>query len=133
MGRTLEINPSWGGTEKVELEISTYQNNGGLYIGLNDVGGEYQESYGDMTVNLDRKAPNYCAYVDINNMPELEKFIKENELGDFTGLTGRSGFCEYPLYLFDPGKLRALCPEGMADYEKSIGVDKKPDEKAKAR
>ena len=102
MEQTLELNTQWGNIEKVQLEISNYMNNNGLYIGLNAVSGEYPESYGDITVNLDGKAPDYCGYVDINNMPELEKFIEENELGEFTGLTKRSGFCEFPLYMFNP-------------------------------
>ena len=38
-------------------------------------------------------------------------------LGEFTGFTQRSGFCEYPLYLFNVDKLRELCPDGMDKYE----------------
>lgn len=133
MNKELELFFRVGGTRKVELEISTYQNNDSLYIGLNFAGEEYPEWYGDVTVNLGGKVPDYCAYVDINNIPDLERFIEENEMGDFTGLTGRSGFCEYPLYLFNPEKLRELCPEGMAVYERSIGMDKKPEKKTKTR
>lgn len=133
MEQTLNLNTQWGSLEKVQLEISNYMNNNGLYIGLNAVGGEYTESYGDITVNLDGKAPDYCGYVDINNMPELEKFIEENELGEFTGLTKRSGFCEFPLYMFNPDKLREMCPEGMEGYERSIGADKKLEQKPQIR
>ena len=133
MEQTLELNTQWGSIEKVQLEISNYMNNNGLYIGLNAVSGEYTESYGDITVNLDGKAPDYCGYVDINNMPELEKFIEENELGEFTGLTKRSGFCEFPLYMFNPDKLRELCPVGMEGYERSIGADKKFEQKTQIR
>lgn len=57
----------------------------------------------------------------LNNMPELKKFIEENDLGEFTGLMQRSGFCEYPLYMFNVDKLRELCPDGMQAYEASIG------------
>jgi len=133
MEQTLELNTQWGSTEKVQLEISNYRNNNGLYIGLNAVGGEDTESYGDITINLDGKAPDYCAYVDINNMPELEKFIEENDLGEFMGLTKRSGFCEFPLYMFSPDKLRELCPDGMEGYERSIGADKKLEQKPQIR
>lgn len=133
MEQTLELNTQWGSKEKVQLEISNYRNNNGLYIGLNTVGGEYRESYGDITVNLDGKAPDYCAYVDVNNMPELEKFIENNDLGEFTGLTKRSGFCEFPLYMFNPDKLRELCPDGMEGYERSIGADKKLEQKTQIR
>ena len=133
MERTLELNTQWGSREKVQLEISNYRNNNGLYIGLNTVDGEYTESYGDITVNLDGKAPNYCAYVDINNMPELEKFIEDNDLGEFTGLAKRSGFCEFPLYMFNPDKLRELCPDGMEGYERNIGADKKLEQKPQIR
>ena len=74
-----------------------------------------------MTVNLMGKVPDYCGYVDLNNMPELEKFIADNELGEFTGLMKRSGFFEYPLYLFNVDRLRELCPDGMLVYESGIG------------
>lgn len=133
MDPTLELNTQGGSTEMVQLEINNYQNNNGLYIGLNIVGGEYSESYGDITVNLDGKAPDYCAYVDMNNMPELEKFIEENDLGEFTGLRKRSGFCEFPLYMFNPDRLRELCPDGMEGYERSIGADKKLEQKPQIR
>lgn len=120
MEKTLNLHSQFGGEIPVTLEINTYLNNGCMYIGLVEQG-EYPEPYGDLTVNLVGKAPDYCGFVDLNNMPELEKFIEENKLGEFTGLTQRSGFCEYPLYLFNAERLRELCPDGMQAYEKSIG------------
>jgi len=132
MENTLKYNSPFSGEIQVSLEINTYLNNGCMYIGLVEQG-EYPEPYGDLTVNLAGKAPDYCGYVDLNNMPELEKFIEENDLGEFTGLTQRSGFCEYPLYLFNVDKLRELCPDGMQAYEASIGrtKDKKVVERAR--
>lgn len=133
MERTLELHSQFGGNILVTLEINTYVNNGCLYIGLNEQSGDYPEPYGDMTVNLDGKAPDYCGYVDLNNMPELEKFIEDNKIGEFTGLMKQSGFCQYPLYLFDPERLRELCPDGMAMYEHSIGKDREVKKQEKAR
>ena len=66
-------------------------------------------------------------------MPELEKFIEENRMGEFSGLVKQSGFSQYPLYMFDAEKLRELCPEGMKMYEDSIGVKKTSEVKEKAR
>jgi hypothetical protein len=111
MEKTLNLQSQYGGEIKVSLEINTYLNNGCMYIGLVEQG-EYPEPYGDLTVNLMGKVPDYCGYVDLNNMPELEKFIADNELGEFTGLMKRSGFCEYPLYLFNVDRLRELCRTG---------------------
>ena len=108
----MEYKSKWGTVENVELEINSYSNNSSLFMELWDTGGEDPEAYGNITVNLGDEIPAYCAYVDTNNMPEMEQFITENGLGVFTGLTKRSGFCEYPLYLFDTDKLRELCPEG---------------------
>lgn len=128
----LELNTQWG-SEKVELSISSYANNKSLYIGLTSVSEEFPEPYGDVTVNLDGSPLNYCAYVDTGNMPELETFILDNGLGYATGLTKRSGFNEYPLYMFDVEKLRELCPEGLSDYEKANGLGKKAEAKDKSR
>lgn len=107
------------GNDEVSLEIGNYQNNNCLYIGLFD---ENMELWGDLTINLSGSVPDYCAYVDINNFPESEKFIEENELGSFTGINGKSGFCTYPLYQFNKEKLRELCPEGAKAYEMATGI-----------
>lgn len=119
-GKTLTLHTQWGTDEAVSLAISTYLNNSGLYIGLVSNADGYEEPYGDMSVNLAYRAPDYYAYVDVNNMPELELFIRDNGLGEFTGLTQGSGFCSYPLYMFDADRLRELCPDGMASYEQQI-------------
>lgn len=127
MEKELELKTSWGDMIKVQLEVNSYLNNGCLYIGLI----ADSEPYGDVTVNLPERAPDYCGYIDINNMPELEQFIQENDLAEFTGFMGFSGFCQYPLYLFNVDKLRELCPDGMAVYEKSIGIEEKVMEKTR--
>lgn len=120
MEQNLELKTQWGTTEQVQIEINQYMNNGCIYIGLVSFEDGYPEPYGDLTVNLDGKAPDYCGYVDMNNMPELEKFIEEHKLGTFTGMVKQSGYCTYPLYMFDAERLRELCPDGMAVYEQSI-------------
>lgn len=132
MEKTLNLHSQFGGEISVTLEINTYLNNGCMYIGLVEQG-EYPEPYGDLTVNLVGRAPDYCGFVDLNNMPELEEFIEENKLGEFTGLTQRSGFCEYPLYLFNAERLRELCPDGMQAYETSIGRGREVKVMEKAR
>lgn len=105
MREKLEFNTSGGKTKKVELEINYYVNNHCIYIGLMTGKGVNLESFADVTVNLDGKAPDYC------------------------------GFCEYPLYLFNVDKLRELCPGGMLVYEQGIGKGnrEKKEEKSKSR
>lgn len=121
------------GDNEVELDIQTYHNNGRIFISLITNEDGYPEPFGDVTVNIDAPAPDYCGYLDTNNLSNVENFIRENDLGEFTGLTCRSGYCEYPLYLFNVDKLRELCPEQMAAYEHSIGVTGKEQEKEKSR
>ena len=130
--KTMEYQAPWG-TETVQLEINSYMNNNGLYIGMLSKEEDGFEPYGDMTVNLTEKAPDYCAYLDTNNLSGIEKFVVDNDLGEFTGFTQRSGFCEFPLYMFNVDKLRELCPDGMQAYEDSIGAKKAPEVKEKAR
>lgn len=121
------------GDTEVDLDIQQYANNGRLAVELISYEEGYPEIFGCLTVNIDASAPDYCGYLDTNNLSNAEKFVTENGLGEFTGLTGRSGFCEYPLYLFNVDKLRELCPEQMAAYEHSIGADVEKPEKEKSR
>ena len=57
------------------------------------------EPFCDLTVNL----PETCipdegyAFIDTNNAPFALNLIVENNLGDFTGINGTSGWCRYPL------------------------------------
>lgn len=121
------------GETEVELDIQQYANNGRIAVELISFEDGEPEPFGSLTVNIDAPAPDYCGYLDTNNLSNAEKFVTENGLGEFTGLTGRSGYCEYPLYLFNADRLRELCPEQMAVYEQSIGAVKKEPEKEKSR
>lgn len=96
--KTYKIN-HYGKTYEVTIKKTEYSNNGSLAILLETT--DY-EPFGVITVNL----PNSCAseeyqYVDTNNCPWAEKFIKDNGLGNPTGIMGYSGFCQYPLYRFN--------------------------------
>lgn len=126
MAKQMIYESKWGG-ETVELTMSQYADNGNIFLELINTQGEYPEPYGNVTVNL-VDVPKYCGYVDTNNMPEMEKFIKDNDLGEFTGLTLRSGFCEYPLYVFNVDKLRELCPKQMEKYESGIDANREKQE-----
>lgn len=117
----------------VAMDIQQYMDTGNLYIGLGCFEDGYPEPFGDLTVNLGDVTPNYCSYVDVNNMPNAEKFITNNGLGSFTGFIKRSGYVEYPLYMFEPDKLREFCPDGLALYEKSKGIQVNVQDKKEKR
>lgn len=124
MGEKLEIQSPWSGKELVEIEINSYGNNKRIYIGLNSEYDGVMEPYGDLTVNIDAPCPDYSGYLDTNNNPDLERFVVENNLGEFTGFSGQSGFCSYPLYSFNVERLRELCPDGLESYERLNGLGK---------
>lgn len=124
MGEKLEIESPWSGKELVVIEINSYMNNKRIYIGLNCEYEDSMEPYGDVTVNIDGPCPDYCGYLDTNNSPMLEAFVVNNNLGEFTGIVGQSGFCSYPLYSFNVDRLRELCPDGLESYERVNGLGK---------
>lgn len=126
---TLKLSTAFGRTDYVQLDVNYYQTNKSLYVGLTTREEGVPEPYGVVTVNLSEEVPPYCAYVDVNNMPELENFLRENRIAEFIGLEKQSGFCTYPLYLFYPERLRELCPEGMERYEKENGWEHDQEEK----
>ncbi|MCL2798141.1 MAG: DUF4313 domain-containing protein [Firmicutes bacterium] len=86
------------GINKVTIHIERYSCNDNLALRL--VTDDY-EPFASLTVNTDRKFDSRSqACVDTNNCPWAEKFIRDNELGIFTGEFVRSGRCEYPVYDF---------------------------------
>jgi len=48
-----------------------------------DTGGT--EAFAPMTINLGEKLMKNQAYLDINNLPGIDRFVIENRLGHFTG------------------------------------------------
>lgn len=95
---------SYGHSYDVSIKASSYAVDGTLALMLID--NEDFSPFAVLTVNLqdDLVFGNY-AYVDTNNCPWAEEFIKENKLGVPTGLVGFGGYCEYPLYKFDMDKV----------------------------
>lgn len=63
---------------------------------------DFAEPWASLTVNLDRKfSKDGNAFIDVNNFPDAEEFIKANHLGQPTGYVAASGFCLYPEYKLD--------------------------------
>ena len=54
-----------------------------------------------------------CAYIDTNNCDFADQLIKQG-MATKTQFTKRSGFCEYPLWMFEEKDLREM---GEAAYE----------------
>lgn len=89
------------GAYDVELRPGKYWDNGGLAIQLfMDTG----EPFATLTVNLCRLNWGY-AYLDTNNCPWAEDFVKKYGIAEPTGKSCVSGWCEYPLYKFDMKKI----------------------------
>lgn len=129
----LELKLHSGATEQVTLFVSTYANNKSLFVGMTTMEDGVPEPYCDVTVNLLETLPPYCAFVDTNNMPELEDFLVKNGLAEYTGLEQRSGYCTYPLYRFDTERMRELCGDGILDYEQQNSLRKEPEKREMRR
>ena len=93
---------------EVDARASEYSSNRRLAVVLYETGG-IGEVFGILTVNLSHEpCPEGHAYIDTNNIPGAEKFIRDNKLGEFTGEFGFSGFCSYPLYRMNVEKMKGL-------------------------
>lgn len=90
--------------EKVTLIVSTYAIYNNLYVGLISEG----EPYADIAVNLEPLTDPYTAFVDTNNLPNIDKFLTDNHIAEYLGTIQTSGYCTYPLYRFNPEIINKL-------------------------
>lgn len=75
---------------------------------------------GVVSVNLGEfiGIPNAC-YLDTNNLPNIDIALEQAGLGKRTDMKKRSGFCEYPLFVFDEEVLKEL-EFGIDTYKEYI-------------
>ena len=87
---------------EVKVSVESYQNNGTLALIL-----VYDNGDSDViTVNLNSIFQSKSmAFLDTNNYPDIETWIRKNNLGLAMNLTEKSGFCEYPLYSINTSAL----------------------------
>lgn len=112
--------------KQVEIKRTTYDNNKTLAVVLVEEG--TNEIYEVVTVNIEATeyicGPlNDVAFVDTNNLPEIEKFLRENELAESTGHLEVNGMCEYPLYKFNLAKIPVLPESPEVDPNGDFLVD----------
>ena len=105
------------GHEELALEVSSYANNGCLYIGLHNKTEEGFDQFGNLTVNLPMSSmippePNE-AYIDHFLSKENLRFIKKHKLGVVLPEIGFSGYCAYAKVAFDMERLREFDPKGV--------------------
>ena len=68
------------------------------------------EPYAVLTTNLyEFIAVKNAAYIDTNNNGEqILQWLEQNDFGTLSPLTKRSGFCEYPLFVFNETFLKEI-------------------------
>ena len=108
------------GHEELALEVSSYANNGCLYIGLHNKTEEGFDQFGNLTVNLPMSSmippePNE-AYIDHFLSKENLRFIKKHKLGVVLPEIGFSGYCAYAKVAFDMERLWEFDPKGVEGY-----------------
>ena len=108
------------GHEELALEVSSYANNGCLYIGRHNKTEEGFDQFGNLTVNLPMSSmippePNE-AYIDHFLSKENLRFIKKHKLGVVLPEIGFSGYCAYAKVAFDMERLREFDPKGVEGY-----------------
>lgn len=84
-----------------------------------------------ITVNLGTDIGNgstiqpFMAYLDTNNCPGIGKILAQAEIAEPYVRFGKpvsmkSGYCNYPLYVFNKSVLKEFDPSGLEVYEKEI-------------
>lgn len=99
MPKTYRFSTEYG-DYTVTLEKREYYN-GNLAIRMIT---EDDEVFATMTVNLgeeDDVLPKDQAYLDVNNLPEIEEFVVKNKLAEPMEIVMQSGYVVYPLYKFN--------------------------------
>lgn len=102
--KKFDVKTQWAKYKECFLTVHQYANNDHVYIGIFSA---EEGPIADMTVNIagiERFPKNYSC-VDTNNCPWIVDLIKKLGIGHFEHTFLQSGFCEYPVFSFDMGKI----------------------------
>lgn len=103
--KTLTLN-KWGKDHPMSFDVDSYPQNGNLYVGLITHEEGYPEPWQNLTVNLDVKCEENCAFIDTNNNgDDIIPWLINNKLGRLTGKYKASGWCMYPEFKFNMDEL----------------------------
>ena len=109
--KTLDYESPWTGEIlKACFATDRYVEGNGIYIEMLTYNNEYEfyEPWCDITVNIPYSAKlkeNEC-FVDTNNCEGIDRWLFENGIAKYTGRSGSSGFCRYPIMVFDMDKVK---------------------------
>lgn len=86
------------------------------------------EPFADVTVSFGEFiGMKNAAYIDLNNLPGATVLLAEGVAQD-TGIFKCSGFCKYPLWLFDEEFLKGIGKESYAIYSEDYDEYMRADE-----
>lgn len=96
----------YGDTYRLGLYKTTYTNNDNLAIVVMDE--DSQEQFTVLTVNIMDLPENNMAAIDMNNNADLAVAVEKAGFFTHTGIDIPSGFCIYPICIFDLDKIPDL-------------------------
>lgn len=92
----------------------------GLAVVLDEVSDEPDLQYAVLTVSFGEMIGiKNSAYIDTNNCPFARQLLDKGIAQD-TGLTKNSGFCQYPLWVFNEDFLRECGGENYRKYSETF-------------
>jgi len=97
-----------------------------LCVTLTEV--ETGEDFATLTVNLGEFIGIYgAAHIDTNNLPGVDEWLEDNGIAKMTGLSKQSGYCTYPLAVFDKEFLDSIDHGRLSAYRDQFDFDKEPE------
>ena len=100
------VKTEFGNYPNCFFEINKYRDNDHIAVSIFS---SEEGPFSPVTVNISgiERFPKNYSCVDTNNAPFIEKLIKKLGIATPAGITLKSGWCTYPVYIFDEDKLSA--------------------------
>lgn len=108
------------GKQMLYFSMGIYNHDKSLALMASTFNDLYQldEPYGYITVCLGREHKRARAFVDVNNLPGIDKVLEHYGIAKPTGVKVTSGFVVYPEYIFSENFLRTISPDAYEEYLK---------------